>query len=128
MSEPINIFKNPNNPNDNNVEYIYQLYITFRDGYVKNIMKVSNNNYITLLDYTDFIEYKNIDSFSLTITKVDLQSYNYMLEGIVNEQKKIFKNNDIYLEFTKNETLYTKCNCTINTINKNRLFFTPPNY
>ena len=50
---------------------------------------------------------------------------------IVNNMEEIvmtiYKNNDIYIEFTQNQDGIGKCCCNLIT-NDNRLFITPPNY
>lgn len=128
MSVPINIFRHSKNIDDfNTPEYVYQLTVYMKNNTCKEFVKVSNSNSITLISYNDTLNYNMIKNFNLIITKVIINSENFVLDGEVGE-KTIFKGNDIYLEFNKNKDNYTECYCTINSINKHRLFFTPPNY
>lgn len=131
MSNPLNIIRHSKNIDDsNNFEYVYQLTLYLKDGSTKDFVKVENKNYTTLFNFKELIEYDKIDTFNLiiTITRAFLNSENFIINGSVNSEKNIFKNNDIYLEFNKNKINYTKCICTLNSINTTRLFFTPPNY
>ena len=129
MSTPLNIIKHSKNIDDfNTCEYLFQLTLQFKDGTFKEYVKVDTKNYTTLFQFSDLIEYNNICSFSLIITKMLVTNENFILTDKLNNNKKIYKNNDIYLEFLNNKTEYTKCLCTLNTMNTSRLFFTPPNY
>ena len=129
MSIPLNIIKHSKNIDDFDTnEYLFQLTLQFKDGTFKEYIKVDTKNYTTLFQFSDLIEYNNIRSFSLVITKMLLANENFTLNDNLNNNKKIYKNNDIYLEFLNNKTNHTKCLCTLNAMNTTRLFFTPPNY
>ena len=129
MSNPLNIIKHSKNIDDfNTCEYLFQLTLQFKDGTFKEYVKVDTKNYTTLFQFSDLIEYSNIRSFSLIITKMLLTNENFILNYHLNNDKNIYKNNDIYLEFLNNKHQYTKCICTLNSMNTTRLFFTPPNY
>lgn len=129
MSNPLNIIKHSKNIDDfDTCEYLFQLTLYLKDGTYKEYVKVETNNYTTLFQFSDLIEYDNINSFSLIITKILITNEKFILNDILNSNTKIYKNNDIYLEFMSNKLNYTKCLCTLNTMNTTRLFFTPPNY
>lgn len=129
MSLPITINRHSKNIDDfNNVEYIFQLSLTFKNNQVKEFVKVEKKNYVTIFNFNELVDFDNIKSFNLIITKHFINTEFFFIHGNINNEKNIFKNNDIYIEFNKNKLNYTKCLCTLYTINTLRLFFTPPNY
>jgi hypothetical protein len=128
MSKPINIFKQGSFINNFNNQYIFQLFIRMKDNTIKNFYKSTSENSTLLYTFNENINYSDIINFNIIITCINISTEKYILQDILTENKNSFTNNDIYIEFKKNNNNLTECYCTINTINNSRLFFTPPNY
>ena len=138
-SIPINNLSKFFNPNNN--EYIFMIEIFFLDNSKKEIKKKSNNKFLKLIDFTDNINFNNILKFKLIIKNI-YSIENYSLDKTFKNNKsndddededededyKIFKTNELYIEFEKNINNNTKVICYITAIDNNRIFVTPPNY
>lgn len=129
MSNPLNIIKHSKNIDDfDNHEYLFQITLFLKNGLVKEYIKVETKNYTTIFHFSDLIDFENINRFSLIITKILVSNERFILNDEIIHSEKIYKNNEIYLEFLNNKENYTRCICSLNNINTSRLFFTPPNY
>ena len=138
MSNPINIFTNKisigdKNPDNLNIEYYFNLKLIYKNNEIKEIKKYSKDKYCNLLSFSEKYSKNNLKKFILEIKEIPNINKNTILieEKIIFDDfsdNKIFRDEQIYLEFVLNDDNYLSSNCNINNMNYNRLFITPPNY
>ncbi len=131
MSKPINICGSSNKFDPFNTDYLYKLEIIFNDLSKKEFVKLTKKKFIKILTFDKDVKYDNIKSFYIVIENLS-QNTTYSLSSNFEYNKDLncntFKNENIYLEFRKNNNLQTECNCYLNAFDNNRIFVTPPNY
>lgn len=116
------------NVDDNNdLEYTFYLNVIFKNGEKDTFYKVSNTNYATMIYFDDMVDYNSIKEFTLTVSKLYMNKKKYILNSDINN-KTVFQNKHVYLEFIKGYNNYVQCLCNINYKNKDRIVFTPPTY
>lgn len=116
------------NPNFSNKQFIVDLELLYTNSVVEQITNIYSNNFFEVVKQDQDINYKNLKSFKITITVIDLIPVKYTLLNKINTDINFnsFKNNNIYIEFI-NLNNKLKCNCHI-LKNSNQIIFTPPNY
>lgn len=131
MTEPINIYKNNSNimnPSKPPIQYFYELKIFLQDNSWKIFKDRSENKYSKLISFNHNIKFNEIKNFTLKIIKLSETEDFFTLSGDLSNSNKIFKTNDLYLEFIENINNMAHCCCYFKEQNDYRLFVTPPNY
>ncbi len=128
--KPINIISNGNKDNFDFVQSIFEITLTLKNNNIVKFRELSYTKHCTLLTTTDLVKYDMIESFVLYVTIFKLIKDTYNIKGTFNsmEDTYIFKNDDVYIEFTKSNDNYTNCHCYLKTLDNSRVFITPPNY
>lgn len=130
MSKPINICGSSNLFHPKNNKFLYKLEIIFKDCSKNEFVKLTESKHLKIINFNNDIIYDKINSFYITIEDINekhIYSYSSKLKFEENINNKIYKNNDIYIEFRKNSEGKVECNCSLTAID-NRIFITPPNY
>jgi hypothetical protein len=121
---PINITLGNNK--DNFIHCIFDLTLYLKDNVIKHFHEISYSKHCIIFDSSDLVELNTIERYVLKVNIFNPKDI-YIIENIFNINNTIYKNNDIYIEFTQNQNGIGKCCCNLIT-NDNRLFITPPNY
>jgi hypothetical protein len=121
-SIPINILFN-NNDNFNNYIYILELYL--KDGSFIKFENTSSEKYINIFTFRHNIDYYNIKNYELSILcQKPILIKNEFVSSL---SFYIYKDNNIFIEISKNNDNNANC-CIYLPCNNSRMFFTPPNY
>lgn len=127
--KPVNIISGNNKDNNDFIQCIFELTLTFKDTTTKVFREISYSKYCNLITTNDSIYFDKIDRYKLKISLFKFIKETYTIENIFNiEENNIFKNDDIYIEFTYNEDGCINCCCNLIALDNNRVFITPPNY
>ncbi len=119
-----------NNPPNDNTTYFYELILTFVDNSKKIFKKFDINKYTHLIELDDKIEYSKIKNFNITISKIPNSGiYKKTLCSNIDQNLSSFtkKENDIFIEFSKNGLDYTMCSCYYIGVDFSNIFISPPN-
>ena len=130
MSKPINICNSSNFFDPKNIDYLFKLEIIFKDFTKKDFVKLTKAKYLKIINFENNILADEIKSFYISIKDITENNiYNYSSKFDFNSDinNKVYKNNDIYIEFRVNSDKKIECNCSLTAID-NRIFITPPNY
>ena len=111
---------------DNFIHCIFDLTLYLKDNVIKHFHEISYSKHCIIFDSADLIELNTIERYVLKVNIFNPKDI-YIIENIFNTDNTIYKNNDIYIEFTQNQDGIGKCCCNLITYD-NRLFITPPNY
>lgn len=107
-------------------KYIFELYIN--DSNEKCIKKIETKSHSKLIKFNEKFRYIDINTFKINISQVSNNNViDYNLEGHINHELiTCTKSNDnIFIEFTKNNNGFTLCSCSLKN---NNIFLSPPNY
>ena len=129
-SLPINIATFKDGKNDHLfTHYSYIITLYFNDNTHITLEDTSCEKYINLFTFDNNINFYNISSYELSVCVLSVKNVILNIKHIfnINEDIHIYKDNSIYIEITKNKDNYANC-CVHITIDKSRLFFTPPRY
>ena len=136
-SSPINIPKKYtkskysfNVPPSDSSTFFFELEIEFNDNKKKMFRKIEDKKYSNLILLEDNIEYSKLKKFNISITKIPSHdTKKYYMEDTFNKKSNYYsnKNNDIYIEFSKNSVGLTLCNCYYAGIDFTETFVSPPN-
>ncbi len=126
-SRPINISMNMNDPNF--TYYIYSLKIHLRNFNDILFEETSSDKYINIFSFNNNINFYDIIAYELNIKIISFTSHSIFIKNKfkIIEDSHINKDNNAYIEFTKNIDNMTNC-CIHLTGDRNMTFFTPPNY
>jgi hypothetical protein len=119
-----------NNPDDNYTEYIYNLFLVMKDGTEQNFVKIINKTFVDLISIADGIDYNNIESYSLEISKLIFENvYFFKLDEKFNNTTNNYskRTEKIYIEFTQNSNNMTICKCYFIGVDFNSILISPPN-
>lgn len=118
------------NPNNDTTRYLFELSIngqTIGEKYFRNL---EDTKYSHLIKLNHRILLKDIQSYkvSVSVYPTDL-SMLYELEGQINneESSSTQRSNDLYIEFTKNDSGFAMCSCFYTSQNHNKIFVSLPN-
>lgn len=119
-----------NNPPNDNTTYFYELILTFDDNSEKTFKKFETKKYAELIVLGDKINYSTIKSFYITISKIP--AFGMPEKTLCCNIDKSFssftkKDNDIFIEFSKNDNDYTMCTCYYIGVDFSNYFISPPN-
>lgn len=119
-----------NTPDDDYTEYIYNLFLIMKDGTEQNFVKIVDKNFADLILISDDINYNNIKSYSLEISKLLFGNvYFFKLDekfnNTINNYSK--RTEKIYIEFTQNSNNRTICKCYFIGADFNSILISPPN-
>ena len=136
-SSPINIPKKYtkskysfNAPPSDSSNFYYELEILFENNKKKMFRKILDKKYADLIELHDKIKYSDLKSFKIEITKIpNRDNRSYIMKDKINKNLNHFskKNDDIYIEFSKNNIGYTMCTCYYAGIDFTETFISPPN-
>jgi len=133
VTKPIPINYKPskfsfNNPS-NNIDYLYNLNIILKNNISKKFIKIEKKKYSNIIDIDDNILYDDIKYFKLNIMKLPSKdNQSFILEDNFNNNTSSFskRSDDIYIEFTQNNSNITLCNCYFIGVDFNSIFISPP--
>lgn len=130
---PIKYVKNHygfSDPNNKTVQYLFELVInghTLGKKYFRNLEEAT---YSHLINLNHKIRLDAINSYkaSVSIYLSDLQM-THDIEGQINkDQSSSTQHNDnMYIEFTKNDIGFVVCSCFYIGLDHNKIFASPPN-
>lgn len=124
---PINIIFN-NKDNSDFIQCIFELTIIFKNSPKKIFREISLSKFCKLITTDDNIKYNTIKSFILKITLYRFIKETFIIShDFIENDTNIFKNDDIYIEFTQNNEGLINCCSNLITFD-NKMFATPPNY
>ena len=131
--KPINIiFGNKDNKDNDFIQCIYDLTLNFNNMNESiKFKELLYSKYCNIINYMNKIKFDMIDSYTLTITtkyNYNKEIYSVTNDFILTDDMHVFKNDDIYVEFTQNNEGYVNCCIYLKVLDNNRLFVTPPNY
>jgi hypothetical protein len=129
-TKPINIIFGNNKDNNDFIQCIFELTLHLKDNTVKNFKEISYAKYCNIFTYMNLIPFKLIKKYTLNIILIKLHKNTISIENnfILEDDTHIFKNEDVYIEFTQNNEGMTNCCCYLTSFDNTRLFITPPNY
>ena len=108
--------------------FIFELILTYKNSQKKYFRKIENKKYSHLIDISDNIKYIDIKNFNLSIRKIIDNRTHKMSAEITHDIDYFNKNdNDIYIEFTKNNLGNTICMCYFMGIDFSSMSISPPN-
>ena len=117
-------------PNNETCRYHFELIINGQDIGKKYFRNLEENKYSHIIRLTHKIKLCDIKSYKASISIHPSDSpLIYELEGQINqfESNSTQRNNNIYIEFTKNDMGYTMCSCFYTGLDQNKIFASPPN-
>lgn len=107
--------------------FIFELILTCKNSEKKYFRKIEYKKYSQLIDLSDNIQYSNLKKFNVSIRKIIDNNAHKMSAEILHQCNYFNKNdNDIYIEFTKNDLGNTLCTCYFMGIDFNTLAVSPP--
>ena len=129
-SIPINIARSIYGLNDSNfMQYIFYLDIYTNNNEVLHFEKIINKKTLRIIESKDEINYNNIKNFQIKVKEVSFLDNDYFLNCEFDNNFDFFKtqNADIYIEFIKNSSDNTICNCRFLN-NSDNLLISPSSY
>ena len=74
-----------------------------KDGTKRNFFKIEKKKFSDLICISDNIDYNQIDSYNIEISKIPLRNKFFKIEEYFNDEINSYskRSNDIYIEFTK---------------------------
>lgn len=109
-------------------QYIFHLTIYYKNNTSLIIEETTNEKYINIFSFKNNIIFNDIDMYELNITIISFNTLTYNIKNkITTDDIYLYKDNQIYIEITKNKDNYANC-CIHLRFDNSRLFFTPPNY
>ena len=128
--KPINIIFGSNKDNIDFSQFIFEITLLLNDDSTKKHNEISYSKHCKLFTSNDMIPYNMIKSYILNITVIKFTKESYKIEKIFDNtyDTYIYKNDDMYIEFSKNTDGYTTCCCSLRILDNSRVFVTPPNY
>ena len=86
---------------DNFIHCIFDLTLYLKDNVIKHFHEISYSKHCIIFDSSDLIELNTIERYVLKVNIFNPKDI-YIIENIFNINNTIYKNNDIYIEFTQN--------------------------
>ena len=136
-SSPINIPKKYskskysfNVPPSDSSNFYYELEIEFENKEKKMFRKILDKKYADLIKLEDKIKYSDLTNFKVEITKIpNRENRSYVMSDKIDKKLNHFskKNDDIYIEFSKNNIGYTMCSVYYAGVDFTETFISPPN-
>jgi hypothetical protein len=137
QSSPINIPKKHskskfsfNYPPSDSSNYYFELELILNNSEKKMFRKIENRKYCHIIELDDKIFYNDIKNFKITILKIPQRdnAMSIMKDNIKNNESNYSKKeNDIYIEFTKNSVGFAICTCYFVGVDFTDTFISPPN-
>ena len=131
--KPINIiFNNKDNKDNDFLQCIFDLTIKLKNvNQDINFKELLFSKYCNIISHSNKIKFNMIESYTLNITSkshYNREVYSITNNFILSDDIHIYKNDDIYIEFTQNNEGYINCCTYLKVLDDNRVFITPPNY
>jgi hypothetical protein len=137
QSSPINIPKKRskskfsfNYPPSDSSSYYFELELDLNNSKKKMFRKIVDRKYCHLVELDDKIDYNNIKKFKITILKIPQRDSGIsIMQDTIKDSESNYskKENDIYIEFTKNNVGFTVCTCYFVGVDFTNTFISPPN-
>ena len=118
-----------NAPPSDFTKMLFELEIKINDK-IKTFRNFEESKWTNFININDKILYKELGDFKVSITKIpSVENSTQTFKNKINKNQNSYstKENDIYIEFTKNDIGYTICNCYYVGINFTDMFISPPN-
>ena len=118
------------NFDNNNIKYLFELIINsdkIGSKYFRNLEDIKYSHLITLNHTIKFDDIKNYKATIKLFPSND--EYSPTLSGIINHEQTFSnqKGDNIYIEFTRNDSGYALCTCFYTGLDHNKIFASPPN-
>lgn len=109
--------------------YVYRLTLFYKNDTSVTIEETTNEKYINLFTFANNINFDLILAYELNITIISFNTLKFNIKNKfkVDEDIHLYRDNNVYIEITKNKDNNANC-CIHITTEQARLFFTPPNY
>ena len=119
------------NPHGGLQNYYFELIINPEHD-KKVFRKINDKKHAELINEDDVINYNEIKSFKLLVSKVPFDmTFNYELEGYINQYQSSYNQRDenIYIEFSQNSSGITYCNSSFIGVGTDfsKICISPPN-
>jgi hypothetical protein len=134
-TQPIKILyeKNYHGFSDSNndiLQYLFELIIQTKFGDIKYFRNLEDNKYSNLIKLEHKIKLNDIKSYKASLSLIPSKNSDICeLEGDINQNESSSTNNknNLYIEFTKNNSGYTLCSCFYTGMDQYQIFASPPN-
>lgn len=115
-------------PNSNN-KYLFCLELELNDKSIRNFNKVENKKYSYIIELDDEIKYQNINSFNIFVSEIPFNGNSYSMNGKIDHNMSTFtqKDENFYIEFSRNNNKDTICTCYFTGVDFDSIFVSPPN-
>lgn len=117
------------NFNDSN-RYLFELVINGVIIGKKYFSNLEETKYSHLIKISHQIKLTDIQSYKASVSIYPSEdNISYELEGKINQEQSCStqRNENIYVEFTKNDSGYALCSCFYTGLDHNKILATPPN-
>jgi hypothetical protein len=120
-------FSDPGNPSNS---FLFELVLNFNDGFSTTINKLEKSSRCEcIIDIDDKIFYEDINNFSVYVAKIPFSNENiFNMEGKIDHDLSSYtqKDDSFYIEFSKNDSGFTNCNCYFIGHDYQSLSISPP--
>lgn len=115
-------------PNSNN-KYLFCLELELNDKSIRNFNKVEDKKYSYIIELDDEIKYQNINSFNIFVSEIPFNGNSYSMNGKIDHNMSTFtqKDENFYIEFSRNNNKDTICTCYFTGVDFDSIFVSPPN-
>ncbi len=116
--------------NNNTPRYFFKLTINGQNIGTKCFSNIEQVKYSHLIKLDHKIILENIDYYKLSARIYHSDSdYTYKIDGEINQNQSSSsaRNNELYIEFTKNSSGYALCSCFYTGLDQHKIFASPPN-
>lgn len=134
-TQPIKILYEKNyhgfsDSNNDTSQYLFELIIETNSSDIKYFRNLENNKYSHLIKLDHRIKLTDIKSYKASLSMIPKKNFDICeLEGNINQNESSSTNNqnNLYIEFTKNNSGYTLCSCFYTGSDQYQIFASPPN-
>lgn len=117
-------------PNNETSRYLFELIINGQSIGKKYFRNLEENKYSHLIKLDHQINLIDINSYKAYVSIHPSEfPMTHELEGKINKDQSCstHRNNNLYIEFTKNDMGYAMCSCFFTGLDNNKIFASPPN-
>jgi hypothetical protein len=115
---------------NNDSQYIFSLIINGKKINNMTFKNIEDTKYSHLIKLDNQIKLNDIEYYKVSVKILSNNiTLDFELEGniIHNQSNSTECNNNLYIEFSQNETGYAICSCFYTGLDYNKLFVSPPN-
>lgn len=116
--------------NNKNYQYLFELIINGESIGKKYFRNLEDNKYSHLIKLNHRIKLSDIKNYKVSVSIYPSETAStYELGGDINQNESYSTQRDdnLYIEFTKNDNGFTMCSCFYVGLDHDKLFASPPN-